>query len=96
MVDWVLRGRKADDFPAHQRTKEDFVVCLVIEGNGTPIKYFQTSVGVRYEIGQKLAIGSGEQIAATCMFLGKSAKEAVEIAAHLDTCTGLGVDTLSL
>lgn len=43
-----------------------------------------------------LAFGSGRDFAMTAMHLGRSAKEAVEIASIYDISTGMGVDTLTL
>lgn len=42
------------------------------------------------------AIGSGRDFATAAMHLGKTAAEAVEIAARFDNGTGLGVDTMEL
>ncbi len=51
---------------------------------------------VRFELKIPCAIGSGAQFAMGAMLAGKTAKEAVEIAAQLDTGTGGEVITLTL
>lgn len=95
MVNWVLTGRDSAKFPAHQTTKDDWVQTLVIETDGTPVLYCQTPYGIRYAYGS-FAIGSGSQIAETAMYLGKSAEEAIGIAAMFDPGSGGGVDILRL
>lgn len=43
-----------------------------------------------------MAFGSGRDFAMAAMHLGKSAKEAIEIASIYDIATGMGIDTLTL
>ena len=51
---------------------------------------------VRYDEGQKFAIGSGRDFALAAMHLGRSADEAVRVACEFDQCCGNGVDELRL
>lgn len=95
MVEWVRNGRKAEDFPASQRDKDDWQAVLVIEADGTPLLYERTLFPVRYEQ-QHIAIGSGREYARAAMYCGKSAREAVEVACALDSGCGNGIDVLTL
>lgn len=95
MLEWVREGRDPRAFPAEQRNKDDWQPFLVIEKDGTPSLYERTPHPVRFE--QKhVAIGSGREFARAAMFLGKSAREAVEVACALDCGCGNGIDELTL
>lgn len=93
MIEWVRGGRDVAAFPAQQRDKEDWQTVLVIERDGTPSIYQRTPYPVRYEDGAT-AIGSGRDFAMAAMHLGKSAKEAVQVAIDLDSGCGNGIDVL--
>lgn len=95
MVEWVRNGRKVDEFPAHQRDKDDWQPFIVIEADGTPSLYEQTPHPVRYEQ-SCVAIGSGREFARAAMHLGADARAAVQVAIDLDSGCGGGIDTLPL
>lgn len=95
MVQWVRDGRVAADFPASQKDKDDWQPFLVIEADGSVSFYDRTCHPARYEQPQ-YAIGSGREIARTAMYLGKTAREAVEVACAMDSGCGNGIDTLEL
>lgn len=95
MVEWVRNGRKAEAFPVDQRGDKDWQPVLVIEADSTPSLYERTPFPVRYEQ-PHIAIGSGREFARAAMHLGKSAREAVEVASALDVNCGNGIDTLTL
>lgn len=95
MRDWVKRGRDAQTFPQHQRDKDDWQAVLVIEADGTASLYERTPFPIRYEQ-PFIAIGSGREFARAAMHLGKTAREAVEVACALDVNCGNGIDTLTL
>lgn len=94
MLEWIRNGRDPATFPASQRDKDDWQPMLVIELDGTPSVYERTPHPVRFE-DRYCAIGSGRDFAMAALYLGKSAREAVEVACALDTGCGNGIDSLS-
>lgn len=93
MIDWIRKGRIPADFPAAQRTKEDWMPILVIEPDGVALVYERTPYPSRFE--QKhVAIGSGREYARAAMHLGFTAAQAVQCAIDIDTTCGIGIDTL--
>lgn len=95
LIEWVRGGRKAADFPTRASDKDDWQPLLVIELDGTPSFYERTPYPIRNEQ-RCIAYGSGKEFAITAMHLGKTAREAVEVAIELDVMCGGGVDTLEL
>ena len=95
VIEWVREGRQHDKYPTHQRDKDDWQPILVVEGDGTTSLYDRTPFAIRYE-GPHTAIGSGRDYAYAAMHLGKSAREAVEVACALDSGCGNGIDVLEL
>lgn len=95
VIEWVRNGRKPDAYPDSQKHKDDWQPVLVIEADGTPSLYERTPYPIRYE-NKHVSIGSGREYARAAMHLGKTAKEAVEVACALDSSCGNGVDTLTL
>jgi len=94
MLAWVERGRKPEDFPASQRNKDDWAGTIVIEGTHI-LTYDRGPYPIEIE-DPTYAIGSGRDYALAAMHCGKTAAEAVEIAALFETGCGNGVDTLEL
>ncbi|MES2346268.1 MAG: hypothetical protein V4641_01735 [Pseudomonadota bacterium] len=95
MVEWVKRGRNADDFPVAQRDKDDWQSVLVIEPDGKPLIYERTPYPVRYEQ-DCMVLGSGREYARAALYMGATAAEAVSVASALDVSCGNGIDTLEL
>jgi hypothetical protein len=90
---WFNRGANPEDFPAGNRDKDDWAGLLVIR-KGQPIaRYERTPYPLLFE-DKQFAIGCGRDFAIAAMHLGKTAKEAVEVAIALDSGCGNGVDTL--
>lgn len=95
MIEWIRDGRKLEAFPKHQSDKDDWQPILVIELEGITSIYERTPYPIRQE--QKhVAIGSGREFARAAMYIGKTAREAVEVACALDSGCGNGIDTLTL
>lgn len=93
MVEWL--GGRASEFPASQRDKDDWQPILHITTSGKVHIYERTPFPLRSHATQ-FAVGSGKQYALAAMHMGAGAVEAVEVAAHFDPNTGLGVEFLSL
>jgi len=92
---WACGGFKKSAFPESQRDVEKSTTLLVIRPGGMIHVYEHTPHAVIYE-DKQFAIGSGRDFALAAMRLGKSAREAVLLAAEFDPGTGNGVDTLTL
>lgn len=91
---WFDQGAKPEDFPASNRDKDDWAGLLVIR-KGKPIqRYERTPYPLSFEDDQ-FAIGCGRDFALAAMYLGKTAREAVEVAIALDSGCGNGIDTLT-
>lgn len=97
MREWIANGCKVADFPAKQST-EEFAETVVIrkQKRGKPVITIFEQEPVPYRIENEFyASGCGRDFALAAMYLGKSSKEAVEIACHFSRACGNGIDTLS-
>lgn len=94
MIVWFRDGANPATFPAAQRG-DDAVSLLVI----TPAREVHLYCNTPYPLvieDKFTAIGSGSEFALAAMHCGKSAVEAVEVAAVFDSATGGGVNILHL
>lgn len=89
--DWWIAGADVAKWP----TKGTDATLLVIELGGRALLYWDGPVPVELEDGF-IAIGSGSDFATAAMHLGKSAREAVEVACLFCTSCGNGIDELAL
>jgi hypothetical protein len=90
MLDWLDRGGPRP--PAQD--SERWATVLEIDLDGSCWCHGRDA---RWKVEQPFfAIGSGRDFALAAMALGRSAAEAVEVAARFDTGTGNGVDVLAL
>lgn len=94
MHEWVAGGRKKEDLPSFQRDSGTSVNLMVIEA-GRILHYGTSHLPLVIE-DKFSAMGSGRDYALAAMYLGKTAKEAVEVAIHFETGCGNGVDVLEL
>lgn len=95
MVDWFKRGMLPEDFPAQQRDKDDWATFVIIWPSGATAKIERTPYPATYE-DKFFAAGSGGDFALAAMHLGKTAREAVELACLLDSGCGNGITELTL
>lgn len=92
-VQWVRDGMDKTKFPELQRSTPGSL--LIIESGGAIHYYGNTPDPIVIE-DKRFSIGSGSEYADAAMYLGKTAREAVEVAIALDSACGNGIDTLEL
>ncbi|MDB4876446.1 MAG: hypothetical protein JWM41_2892 [Gemmatimonadetes bacterium] len=90
---WVESGASADAYPKCS-DDDGGIHALAVRRDGSVWKFEGTAYPVRIE-DQHAAAGTGRDYARAAMHLGKSAREAVEIACLFDENCGNGVDTLA-
>ena len=91
---WIAAGAKANTFPASQRDDDNWAVVVVLDKRGLWY-YERTPYPLKVE-DAFYAFGSGRDYAMAAMHLGKTAREAVEIACLFDSGCGNGVTEMSL
>lgn len=96
LLTWFKDGRDAEKWPA-SRNSDSHADAIFISNTGEIYEYWGRAgpFSTKYE-DQFTASGSGRDYALAAMYLGKSAREAVEVACVLDTGCGNGIDTLEL
>ncbi|MGL4441444.1 MAG: hypothetical protein ACRCUE_19505 [Bosea sp. (in: a-proteobacteria)] len=95
VIEWVRNGRDPATFPATQKDKDDWQTVMVVEPDGSILIYERTPHPIRWE-DKTGAIGSGRDYAMAALHLGKTAREAAEVACAFDCGCGNGIDTLEL
>jgi hypothetical protein len=78
------------EIPDKPKIDEDSFVALIVSSDGA---FRMEGKLVSWPVEAPHAIGSGREYAIAAMYLGKSAVEAVEIAALFDPNTGMGVNS---
>ena len=91
MFRWLDQGAAVDDYPL---TDPELCTVIVITEDGQVLQY-DGPLPVKLDA-PFYAIGSGRDFALAALHLGKSAKEAVEVASELDQSTGNGIDVVML
>ena len=94
VVEWLRAGADPAKMPTAQRNADDWSVVAVFDRAGVRV-YERSPCPITYE-DDIWASGSGRDYAIAAMHLGKSAREAVEIACLFDVNCGNGIDTLEL
>ena len=94
MLWWVGDGCRPEKFPTQQRDSKECVSLLVIGKNGLVYQYETTPWPIVLH-NKQWAIGSGRDFAMAAMYLGKTARQAVEITSVLCTDCGNGVDEMT-
>jgi 20S proteasome alpha/beta subunit len=94
MARWLEDGADLKAWPESQKDKEIWSRLIVIDKVGAR---FYERLPVSIAVEDKFAAwGSGRDFAYAAMHLGKSAREAVEVACVFDSACGNGVDELRL
>ena len=94
VLEWVEQGRKKENYPKRMAEKECDSALLVIE-EGVIKMYAHSPYPTIFE-DKYFALGSGRDYAITAMYLGKTARESVEIACLFESSCGNGIDELKL
>lgn len=94
VVDWFIRGAVPEKFPPQARDRDDYVNFITVLSTGVVMEY--TRSPFPHCITDRMAIGSGRDFAVTAMYLGRGAREAVEIASVFDVNCGNGADAYIL
>lgn len=93
--EWIEAGMDPKTLPAFQRDPDTSATFILVDQKGEIFLLDNSHTLVQVEQ-PFYAIGSGRDFAMMAMHLGKSAPEAVELAAIYDTSTGMGVDTVTI
>lgn len=94
LLEWYKAGAEWHKHPK-PATPDDSGNIVVIDANGVR-EYVGTTGYYSKNESNFVAYGCGRDYALAAMHLGKTAKEAVEVACALDTQCGMGVDVLEL
>lgn len=91
LVEWYKSGADPEKYPKRQET-DDYSTVMVASRAG--LKWYGRQPYPAPCADPFTASGSGRDYAIAAMHLGKTAKEAVEIASLFDTDCGMGVDVI--
>jgi hypothetical protein len=94
MAQWYEFGANPTDFPVCQKDKDDWARLIVADQYGVKL-YERYPVAIRIE-DEFSAWGSGRDFAIAALYLGKTAREAVEVACALSIGCGNGITELNL
>lgn len=94
LVGWYSAGADPEKWPHFQRDKDEWVALICVKKDGL-YRYERTPIPHKIH-DPFYAVGSGRDYALAAMYLGKSAKEAVEVTNALSAACGNGVDVMSL
>jgi len=95
MVDWINSGMIKDQYPVHQKDKDDWQTVILVTNDKRILMFERTPHPIEY-FDKFTAIGSGREYATASLHCGKSARESVEIACLFDTDCGCGIDEITL
>lgn len=94
LAKWYADGKDLCKWPDIQKDKDSWCRLIVADTNGA--RFFERQpISVEVE-DQFAAWGSGRDFALAAMYLGKNAREAVEVACLFESSCGNGVDAFIL
>ncbi len=95
LLQWFQNGCIRENWP---NKIGDDTAGVVFITNGGEVRGYSGDDGPHYIIYENkfIAFGAGRDYALAAMHLGKTAREAVELACLLDTSCGMGIDALEL
>jgi 20S proteasome alpha/beta subunit len=95
IIEWLKQGADPEKYPSFQKDNERYVHALLIMNNKEIWRYERQPYPIIVEM-PFFASGSGRDFAISAMAMGKTAKEAVELACRFDVYCGNGIDELNL
>ncbi len=95
MVEWYRNGARPEDFPSTLQGDDKRAVQMVVVTPSRLVMYDRSAFPMPFE-DRFYATGSGRDYAIAAMHLGKTAREAVEIASLFDPSCGNGIDAMTL
>jgi len=96
LLEWFIAGHEVANWPA-SRNPSDSADSLFISNAGDILEFIGAGGGYFERVEDRFtAMGAGRDYALAAMYLGKTAREAVEVAIALDNTCGMGIDTLEL
>ena len=95
LLEWFRAGCVIDKYPK-ARSEDGSAGALFITSTGEIKLYSDTSPYTETIEQRYYARGAGRDYALAAMYLGKTAREAVEVACALEINCGMGIDTLTL
>lgn len=93
---WFEQGAHADQFPPEILDPEMGNVGAIVITPDSQVLFFESSPYPLQILDERHAIGSGGEIALAAMAMGKTARQAVELACELTITCGRGIDTMRL
>lgn len=93
LLDWIRNGQVVSNYPKSQENDSRYSYLILIKPDKQIYRYERGPIPFKVEE-PYFAVGSGRDFALAAMYIGKTAKEAVEIASHFQTDCGDGVDEL--
>ena len=94
LVEWIKAGADPKTLPDRQKDQERRGQAFLVTPDRRILRYEDGPYPFAVEE-KFFAAGSGRDYALTAMYLGKTAREAVEIACHFDNGCGNGIDELT-
>jgi hypothetical protein len=92
---WYQDGCNPSAYPDNRAEQGCYATLMVVTAAGEVRLFLSSPIPIQMH-NKKFAIGSGADFAMAAMYLGYSARKAVEVACALDTGCGNGIDTLRL
>jgi len=95
LIEWFKEGANPKDYPEVQKNDDRYAHMLLITPEKKILKYERQPYPILIEE-PFCASGCGRDFALAALSLGKSSREAVELASRFDTGCGNGIDELFL
>jgi hypothetical protein len=91
LIEWIKAGANPKEYPECQKNNDRYAHALLITPKLEILRYERQPYPIKVEE-PYFAAGSGRDYAMAAMAMGKSAREAVELACRFDIDCGNGID----
>lgn len=95
LIEWLKEGADPKTYPEIQKDNERYAHMVLITAENVILQYARRPYAIRLEE-KFFASGAGRDFALAALSMGKTSREAVEIACQLDNSCGNGIDELAL